>query len=109
MKKFVFAALAAVFMMSSGFVASNFNEIKTVSTENSPVNDEELFEFCNCNLINFYYNQNGDLRAEIRIIQTQSQSSCRSLQSQFGYQSSAYDDLSCQSGSSLNNPTLKPY
>ncbi len=95
MKKIVFMALASVFMLYSGFVSSE-------RVPASDVNESVEFQFCDCNLINFYYDDDGVLRAEIFIVQTQSQQTCRFLQRTGGFQSSVYDDLTCQENSLLN-------
>ncbi|WP_438969082.1 hypothetical protein [Nonlabens sp.] len=50
MRKLVFAALAGVFMWSSGFLSIDRNDILSI---------EDTFELCACHSINFYYDAQG--------------------------------------------------
>ncbi|MEN8901394.1 MAG: hypothetical protein ABF247_08835 [Nonlabens sp.] len=92
MRKLVFAALAGVFMLSSGFSSIEKNEL--ISFGNA-------FELCACHSINFYYDAQGDLRAQTLITYTSTRGACQLFSGSGDFDSFAWDYLTCKT-SELN-------
>lgn len=89
MRKLVFAALAAIFMLSSGFVESN----EQLLLEETSV---DLFTLCACHSVNFYYDENNVLRMEQLITYTQTRGACELFSNSGSFDSFVWDDFNCK-------------